>query len=117
MRKGSSNGTTIKHSLLQGFAALLLFFFVGNTLEAQLTWLQSDSQLCELCTYLAGEEIPVDDSESEKKEKQSGEEEFILLTKSTFAPLIGTICSPFSVYLRNDNSWVSDVIFPPPKTA
>lgn len=117
MRKGSSYGTTIKNAFLQGFAALLLFFFVGNTLKAQLTWLESDSQLYELCIYLTGEEIPVDDSESEKKEKQSGEEEYILLTKSTFAPLIETFCSPFFVYLRNDNSWVSDVIFPPPKTA
>jgi hypothetical protein len=117
MRKESSYFPASKKLLLQSAVALLLFLFIGNTLKTQLSGLESSRHSCQLCDHLVGEEVPLDDAESQKKEKKKGFEEFIPSIKPSIVTLIRIAPSPSFIYNQSFKSRMSDMISPPPKIA
>ncbi|MEQ9438029.1 MAG: hypothetical protein RIG62_03235 [Cyclobacteriaceae bacterium] len=100
--------------LLRSLAVLMAFLFFKDTIQASLLWLTDKNPPYELFENIAAEEAS-DDSESEKKEKKEGTEEFLISGHTIFTPLSETSKFPSFAYHQTFQSRVSEMITPPPQ--
>nr|WKN36700.1 hypothetical protein K4G66_30515 [Tunicatimonas sp. TK19036] len=100
--------------LLHSVAVLMVFLFLKDIIQAPLFWLADEEISYELFENIAAEETS-DDSESEKKEKKEGTEEFIISGNTVLIPVSETSRFPSFSYHQTFQSRVSEMITPPPQ--